>query len=582
MMQTTLDVSKMAQRTPKMNNRNSQSDEDDYDQDAPFDEGNPVIIDDFISVNNKTGTKATQNKRKHQQELKSKHEKKRRMKFNNQLDTLRSLLCTDDVPDNKKLTREYLLNCAIDEIKILRQKVHQFETTFNADLNGIQHLLNRPPSLEQFVEISTLGQFTTRIPCSAQELEKTFQTIFAREFNRFFDINSSRTEQTVWNTVKMLETLASQIGKQEYMLSAGMLEQIYHASLKFNPKEFTSCLKRNWKMYQEVKKTVRENPVLLLDGEVGAWILCDMSLMEYMTGNTDASERTWGFAKQLCKKVSHKGTTHMMLAALGWTLKGTVSVSTAAKIYSMLQKDYYWEPMALLLEGRALIAAGRHKEGLNEVEHAVSQLVERIGDSGDLLLVPSLLDAYVQTRSVEKGLWIANYLLNKCASLGLEGYLGKSELLRQKANLLIIQRHPDYIVDSQITSNIEPAIHELLVLADNQGGYQMTTVRPVNDTLVLHATTTMTNTQPENAYEDIEGVLQAAMHLAHSQGLYTVELWCAMDWLRFLLYGGQKLRARELVPVLKDIWARMKGSENTKEFQKLKVLISLVEGKETQ
>ena len=55
------------------------------------------------------------------------------------------------------------------------------------------------------------------------------------------------------HTIRMLEDMSKQIGKQEYQLCVGVLEETYHGALKFNAKEFRRILEKNWVGYQALK-----------------------------------------------------------------------------------------------------------------------------------------------------------------------------------------------------------------------------------------------------------------------------------------------------------------------------------------
>src|SRR5690348_14467803 len=126
-----------------------------------------------------------------------------------------------------------------------------------------------------------------------------------------------------------------------------------------------------------------------------------MSLMEYMTGNFEAAERCYKHAKELMKKVGHRGTNHFMLASMAWNLMGTLTLPTAQKICAIIQGHACWANFGNVILGSALIASGRHKEGIDAIEGSVCRIFSNGGESVDPCVVPVLLESYIQTRSVD-------------------------------------------------------------------------------------------------------------------------------------------------------------------------------------
>lgn len=316
-----------------------------------------------------------------------------------------------------------------------------------------------------------------------------------------------------------------------------------------------------------------DNLLLVLDAEVGAWVLSEMSWVQYMSGNFEASERSFGFAKELVKRVHHTGTTHLMLAGLLWNFRGSVSVDTALKIDAIIHADFPWGPVGKAILGTALITNGQHNEGMDAIELAIKQMLGRKGDSTHLYIAPLILEAYIQTRSVDRGLSIANYILKKHSEYNIEGFLGKPELLRQKANLFILKKYPDFIPEPQTIKLADASIQDIVNLSEPEIHLDqvMPAYGPLEPPMGIQYQST---SEIEN--DDIEMMLRSAMNLAQTRGLYTIELRCAIDLTRFFLYLGDARQAVDAVQIVKSSCARMKGPADTRELQRAHYVISLV------
>jgi len=516
------------------------------------------------------------NKRKRRQ-IKNQSETKRRMKFNEQLAALRSLLGVMEEQNSakkkskkSKVTREVLLSSAIQEISKLRQELH-----------SVSQLLSKPTSEVDtpFQRLAT-GLFPTnyrslalqdphnRSPFSIQDLERAFQTVFTRELEGFFNITPKRTEQTVLHTIKMLDDMSGQIGKVEYQLSVGILEQLYFSTLKFNAKELRRVLERNWVSYQTLKKTDSNNLLLFADSEVGAWILGDMSLMEYLVGNIEASQRYFDFAKALGKKISHRGTMNMLMGCTAWNLK-TATLETAQKIRELTQKEHFWAPLGIITLGHALIAAGKHQEGVQTVEIGVSAMTAGLGNSADLCLAVPLLEAYVQTGAIEKGLRVANHILKRSNELNLDACMGKAEALRQKAVFLMMRQFADFVPESPLERMTEQSITDIVDLAEKLSISETNTQIPIGpQPPLVNSLATIPNAASESVNEDIEMILRSAINLAHSRGLCIVELNCAIDLTKYFVHTGDKQQALETVQTMRDVCSRIKADPSCIEFQR--------------
>eukprot|EP00027_Filamoeba_sp_ATCC50430_P012124 CAMPEP_0168572408 /NCGR_PEP_ID=MMETSP0413-20121227/17922_1 /TAXON_ID=136452 /ORGANISM="Filamoeba nolandi, Strain NC-AS-23-1" /LENGTH=289 /DNA_ID=CAMNT_0008605463 /DNA_START=407 /DNA_END=1273 /DNA_ORIENTATION=- len=283
-------------------------------------------------------------------------------------------------------------------------------------------------------------------------------------------------------------------------------------------------------------------------------------------------------ARDLCRKFSHRETSNLMLAALPflWNYQqGRLPLHTAQKITAALQHDSLFAPMATLLLGQVLISNGQHEEGVRTMEAGICQLVERWGDSADLCMAPLLLEGYIQTRNVDKGLYTINYVLKKCTDLNIEGFLGKAELLRLKAKLLLMKKYPDYKPDVQVTNGqivmAESVVNEILeypVSSPEDKFHNITSMHYNNETTRYRPTIcinfpgrsatiqpsldSIPHTEITASNEEVEILLRSALNLSHTRGMYTIEVRCAIDLARFFLLCGDRTQVMEASQILKE------------------------------
>ena len=314
--------------------------------------------------------------------------------------------------------------------------------------------------------------------------------------------------------------------------------------------------------------------ILFADSEIGAVILSDMVVMEYISGNLQQAERYFNFAKDLCKKLSHAGTIKMLLACVVWDYK-TSSLEIAEKISQIVHKEPLWGSLANIIVGHALIASGRHQEGLQTVEAGVSATMAKFGNSIDVCLATPLLEAYIATHSIEKGVGVANHILKKSNEFNLESCLGKAELLRQKATLLMLKKFPDFVPESSMQRVTDSSIADLIAFGEQLNNNQNVMLGP-QPLPVLNSFAHVPTTSTESANEDIELLLRSAINLAHTRGLCLVELNCAIDLVKYFVHCGDKTQAQETVQIVKDACSKIKGDPLCKEFQRAQQVVALV------
>lgn len=299
-----------------------------------------------------------------------------------------------------------------------------------------------------------------------------------------------------------------------------------------------------------------------------------MSLLAYMTGDLESSDRYYQHAKDLAKKLRHPGTNHFLLGQLSWNTRSALSISTAKHIWAALSGSVGWELVGAVMLGSTMIAHGQISEGIDIIEYAMFQYFESANMSTEIsqfyyFPITTVLEAYIQARQVDKGLAMATDILNNLDVLEAETIFGKAEMMRQKANLLIMKQYPDFVPEMHKVMKEDPsAVQDMLSTCQ----------------IPLKPLKTVTNPAPPPQHqqhnvvsEDIEALLCSAINSAHVRGLYTIELRCAIDMVRYFLHIGSIKQAVDTVLIVKDCVSRMKGSEDAIELQKARYIISLVE-----
>mmetsp|Transcript_3217 Transcript_3217/g.4431 ORF Transcript_3217/g.4431 Transcript_3217/m.4431 type:complete len:222 (+) Transcript_3217:328-993(+) len=209
------------------------------------------------------------------------------------------------------------------------------------------------------------------------------------------------------------------------------------------------------------------------------------------------------------------------------------------------------------------------------VERSVAQMLA-MGkrNTSHLFAAPFVLGAFLRAGCVIKGLRFANYALNIFEQTQIESYPGKAEILRLKANLLILKQYPDFMPEPQVGGeDADRYAEELMAVYETLP--KAPPYKPRSGPLP-RLTMLDTPVEDEENPSDIESLFKLALELARSKDLVIVELRCSVDLLRYYMHIGNMEQAWNTVPIVKEVMSRMKGNPNKGELHRANFVISLV------
>mmetsp|Transcript_3218 Transcript_3218/g.4434 ORF Transcript_3218/g.4434 Transcript_3218/m.4434 type:complete len:602 (+) Transcript_3218:2-1807(+) len=505
--------------------------------------------------------RSSQWKRKRQEE-KTKCEQNRRMRFNEQMDMLRSLVTQKNIPNLQyPKTREDLLGAAIEEILKLRKGMAEMNQITNFCCLSSQFDLSDPYN---------------RASYSKQDLEHSFRVMYSRQLELQFNMSNMGKKCTSQDLVaghKMLYDVAKQIGTPQHHLRIAALERSFYTMIKFNPNEISRVVDNNWTQFQEYLNSNSER-IFLFDTDIGVLLFAGAIAVHYAQGNSLALEHTHHNLKKYLRKTSVDTKSLKLAFHMLRTNPGALSLPVAKKIHSMLEFSCY-DHIGKISLGIVMINNCDFKNGVELVERAIMQaLATGKQNTTHLFLAPVVLEAYLRAGYVTKGLRFAHYALNVFEQTDTETYLGKAELLRLKANLLILKQCPDFMPEPQVGGEDADRYAEDLI-AVYETLPKAPPYKPRSGPLP-RLTMLDTPVEDEENPSDIESLFKLALELARSKDLVIVELRCSVDLLRYYMHIGNMEQAWNTVPIVKEVMSRMKGNPNKGELHRANFVISLV------
>lgn len=504
-------------------------------------------------------------KKRKRQEGKLKCEQSRRIKFKEQMETLRSLVISNPNAHISKFTRDTIMDAAIDEIQRLRKEMSLLKQMFeDANFEVVQKQTQ-----------ASLQDPYNRNSYSMEDLERAFEVMFVRQIEQQYNIHKNSTAQDCLYNLKVLQDIANQTSKQERVLRAAILELAFYTVFKFSVKDITRVVDQNWLPYQEYLKTTSDR-IVEYDADIGALLLQDTMMAQYTIGNFKALEQTHNYLKMYLSRCD-RSTCRAGINVFRVN-PGAISLKVAYRIHSMVEFTYF-DHFGKIILGSSLINNGDIHDGVAMVERGIAIMFgERNRQEASYFIMgPAVLNAYLRAGCVDKGLRLANFALRYFHETDMETTLGTAEVLRLKANLLTLKHFPDFIPEPQvgvkIADNYAEDILDVYESLPKDILRRPAHIGPLPKLTILERAT---NEQFEDK-TSIESIFKKALELAHAEGFVIVELHCSVDLIRYYMHVGNMELAWKTVPTVKEVISRMKCNPNTEEIHRANFVISLAD-----